>query len=57
MPDITMCKGDGCKLKDKCYRFTANANPHYQSYFTDLPLNDDGSCDYFYPYAGRTISI
>lgn len=23
MPDITMCPGDGCKIKKKCYRFMA----------------------------------
>jgi hypothetical protein len=53
MPDITMCNGNDCKLKDKCYRFVADADPHWQSYFIDLPLNEDGSCDHFYPLKRR----
>ena len=32
MPDITMCRNQFCQIKEKCYRWTAIANPHWQSY-------------------------
>lgn len=44
--DITKCKGDGCPVKESCYRFTAKADV-YQSYFVDIPLKD-GECDMFW---------
>ncbi len=46
MPDITMCEGEGCKIKQSCFRFTAKRE-HYQSYFVDSPLEPDGSCKHF----------
>lgn len=46
MPDISMCKGDGCTIKETCYRFKAIPSG-MQSYFTNSPVNDDGTCDYF----------
>ncbi len=45
MPDITMCSGEGCPAKEKCYRFTAE--PSYrQSYFLNPPIKD-GKCDHY----------
>lgn len=38
MPDITMCSGGKCPLKEKCYRYTAKANELQQSYFTEPPF-------------------
>lgn len=32
MPDISMCKGDGCELKDTCYRYLVKPSK-FQSYF------------------------
>jgi len=26
MADITKCKGEGCPIKESCYRFTAEAS-------------------------------
>ena len=46
MPDISMCKGNECPLKETCYRYKANPD-HYQSYFVDIPLKEDGTCDHF----------
>ena len=46
MPDITMCDGKGCDAKDKCYRYTAEANPYGQAYFDPAPI-DGADCDYF----------
>lgn len=46
MPDITMCEGNECPLKESCYRYKAEAD-QYQCYFVDIPLQEDGTCDYF----------
>lgn len=32
MPDISMCRGQGCPIKISCYRHMAEANPYWQSY-------------------------
>lgn len=51
MPDITMCRGDGCILKNSCYRNSAKPGT-YQSYFASSPHNgekgDDFECAYFW---------
>jgi hypothetical protein len=47
MPDISMCNGVGCKLKNRCYRFKAIPSD-YQSYFSIAPVNEDGTCDYLW---------
>ena len=39
MPDITMCKGGDCPLKEKCYRFTAKPSEWAQVYFIEIPYN------------------
>jgi hypothetical protein len=46
MPDITMCEGKGCKLKETCHRFKATPNKYGQSYFTETPIKK-GKCDYY----------
>jgi len=45
MPDITMCKGDKCPIKEKCYRYTAEPD-EWQSYFTESPIKN-GKCDFY----------
>ena len=47
MPDITMCEGNDCPLKERCYRFTATPNEYRQAYFVDPPYIDD-ECTYFW---------
>ncbi len=42
MPDITMCQGTGCTVKESCYRFKANPS-EWQSYFSIIP-GKDASC-------------
>ena len=32
MPDISMCRGEGCPIRTTCYRYAAEANPYGQSY-------------------------
>jgi hypothetical protein len=46
MADITKCKGQGCPVKEKCYRYTAKESM-YQSYFSELPIKDN-KCDMFW---------
>jgi hypothetical protein len=46
MADITMCTGDGCDLKLKCYRHTATSCS-WQSWFIEPPIKD-GKCDMFW---------
>lgn len=36
MADITKCTGEGCPIKDTCYRHTA-PNSEQQSWFVDIP--------------------
>jgi hypothetical protein len=50
--DIAMCKGDGCPLKETCYRYKARANEFYQSYFAIVPFNKDGTCDHYWKMIG-----
>jgi hypothetical protein len=45
MPDITLCTGEGCPLKDECYRYKAKPSER-QSYFERPPYKGD-KCDYF----------
>ena len=46
MPDITMCTGKDCPIKEKCYRYTAKPDEFRQSYF-DAPYKDE-NCEYFW---------
>ena len=47
MPDITMCEGKDCPLKETCYRYTAKPSEYLQSYFTEIPYNkEENKCDY-----------
>jgi hypothetical protein len=48
MADITKCQGTDCGFKKTCYRFTANADPQWQSYFHKVPLKDDGTCNNYW---------
>lgn len=47
MADITKCNGEGCSIKDSCYRFTVKANEYYQSYFVEPPINN-GKCEMYW---------
>lgn len=39
MADIAMCTGSLCLKRKKCYRFTAKAEPFWQSYIFPDPEN------------------
>lgn len=49
MTDITKCPGDGCPLRDKCWRYLApdEGLQSYSDYFNRLKTDDDGkvACD------------
>jgi len=48
MPDITMCKGDGCDLRVQCYRHVAAPSTRGgQSWFVKPPNKEPSHCDYF----------
>ena len=46
MPDIAMCDGEGCPIKEQCWRFMAPAD-RWQSYFGAPPMKEEG-CEYFW---------
>lgn len=45
MPDISMCTGTGCPLKENCYR--ATAKPSLYQYYYPTPPIKDGECDHY----------
>lgn len=58
MPDISMCLGTECAIKDKCYRCTATPSEYLQSYFGEPPFNKgelpfkckhSEYCSYYWP--------
>ena len=53
MPDINMCGGVGCKLKKKCYRYTAIPKPYGQAYGSFKPDTNAGGCESFWDNEGR----
>ncbi len=46
MPDISMCVGNDCPLKETCYRYKAKPC-EYQTYFMNPPY-EDGKCEYYW---------
>ena len=48
MPDISMCQGTNCNLKDNCYRFKAEPSKFRQSWFCKSPNLDPYYCDYYW---------
>lgn len=54
MPDITMCEGVGCVVKESCYRFTAIPNELRQSYFVDSPI-EEGKCSSYWGENSQSI--
>lgn len=50
MPDITMCEGTNCIVKEKCKRFYSTPSDYTQSYFVQIPFiikNDIFSCEFY----------
>jgi len=50
MPDIAMCEGKDCPIKEACYRYTATPSEYRQSYFAEIPYNkEEDKCDHYMP--------
>jgi len=50
MPDITMCSGTDCPLKETCYRYIATPSQFRQSYFAEPPYDKkEEKCEYHWP--------
>ena len=49
-PDISKCTGEGCLLKEKCYRFVAEPNPYWQSYMAPpkKSVKNKDECNYYW---------
>ncbi len=52
MPDITMCLGNGCPMKEQCYRYRAIPN-RVQSYM-HAP-HEMGICSMFWDIDNRDV--
>lgn len=48
MPDIAMCKGEGCPIREDCYRYKATPSEYVQSYFSTTPYDKKLGCDYYW---------
>ena len=47
MPDISMCMGNKCPIRETCYRYTATPSGKWQSYFGESAW-DGAACEYFW---------
>jgi len=47
MPDITMCPGGDCPLKETCYRYKAEPSEYLQSYFMEAPYKEEDCSHYW----------
>lgn len=45
--DICQCSGEGCPMKDRCWRYLTPADK-YQSYFVEVPIDTHGKCKYYW---------
>lgn len=59
MPDISMCFGKDCPMKESCYRFTAKPNEYSQSYFQEPPFiqtesDEQPTCEYYWEIENKT---
>lgn len=52
MADITKCTNKNCKIKEKCYRYTAK-DSYWQSYANfnnDKVIKNKKECEHFYKW-------
>jgi polyphosphate kinase 2 (PPK2 family) len=47
MPDIAMCSGRDCAVRENCYRHKAKPCEWRQSYFVEPPGRDE-KCQYYW---------
>lgn len=55
MPEITMCNGGDCPLKETCYRFKAMKKVYGQTYFLSQPQKN-GECGYYWKVDNKVQS-
>lgn len=58
MPDITLCHGFECPVKEKCKRFSAKPDEHWQAYFLDPPYDKTDTsfkCDFYWGDGAEAI--
>ena len=48
MADITKCEDNLCPSKETCYRYTAPASEHWQSYGKFNREEDEDNCDMYW---------
>ena len=51
MPDITMCEGNNCPLKETCYRYKAKPSEFAQSFFIGTPfeiIEGEPKCNHYW---------
>ena len=49
MPDITMCSGSNCPIKEACWRHTAVPNEYRQAFFMNPPFDHEANdCEMFW---------
>jgi len=51
MPDITLCKSEGCPLSETCYRKQAIPDKLMQSY--SHFLKEDGTCNHYWKTSNK----
>jgi hypothetical protein len=56
MPDITMCRNQFCTIKDRCYRWTAEPNPHWQSYAWFKEPSSNEKCLNFFEDVRKNVT-
>lgn len=55
MPDISMCNGTDCPIKETCYRYTATPTPHWQAY-SDFKFSEQlNVCEFFFPMKTKKV--
>ena len=50
--DICMCNDHKCPMRKACYRYTAPQSEYRQTWFAYSPLEDDGTCEWFWDNDG-----
>lgn len=54
MPDITMCKGTDCPLKERCFRYKATPS-YFQSWFVDIPFDKQlNNCNQYWEVISKS---
>lgn len=51
--DISKCNGEGCPLKELCYRFTSKNSPFWQSWIEPPYDKKSDNCELFWLAEGK----